>query len=461
MLAVPDQPKNRAIVWMLAASLLLHVCLTPLPALFGWMAMLPALSVPDDADLIEIELTSLPIAAPAPEPKSPEKVEPAQAEAPAKPSEPSEQPPRTEPPEPGDDPPKAAPDAVAPAPEAREKAPNEQLYADPLALAGSAASIVDSNANVRLFIYADVIRNHPLGPRVGTLLKRTPQWSDFFGVADIDPIRDVDRVLIAGPQLRNSSQVVGVVQHHLPRTQIEAALQQLVDRKGEWIDKQARLARAEADRATRLFSAPNDTVVVVAPPQLEKQLASLGEKSRFPEGSGDIALSAYVVTPHRVTRGTGLKLPESIKWARFDLRPTPDGGGILKILAQDSDAETARANAEFFQMMIDQIATVDLRRGGGLGAFASMLLGSEKVRMLEEAKFSAKGKRIEGTIVATRAQLMNVADLLEAFLPPPIERSRSSPARSTIQENSPDEPASQDGDGRSLPPDGASPRSGE
>ncbi|HXS18124.1 MAG TPA: hypothetical protein VN764_13095, partial [Polyangiaceae bacterium] len=158
-----------------------------------------------------------------------------------------------------------------------------------------------------------------------------------------------------------------------------------------------------------------------------------GEQVRFPATAGDIALTAYVVTPHRVTRGTGLELPKSIKWVRLDVRPTADGGGVLKILAQDEDAEQARTNAEFLQMLIDQVASIDLHRGGGLGAFASMLLGSSKVRMLQEARFVAKKKQIEGTIVATRAQLMNLADLLDAFLPAPVDSARSGTGGASVQ----------------------------
>ncbi len=415
---------------MLAASLLVHAFLTPFPALFGLIAMLPALKVSDDAEIIEIELTSLPVAPTAQAPAHPEEqvVEP--EEVPPQPEIDESEAEEATVPQPDPDetnPPQPEVKAAPPAP-AEQVAPNE-LYADPIALAGRAAQIADSNANVRLFIFADVIRAQPLGERIGGLLRRTPQWSDFFGPADIDPIRDVDRVLIAGPQLRNSSQVVAVVQHHLPPAIIDAAFKHLVERKGEWIDKEAKLARAEADRASRIFAAPNDSVVVVAPPQMEAQLRGLGEHAKFSRADGDIALSAYIVTPHRVARGTGIELPKSIKWARFDLRPTADGGGVLKILAQDEDQEHAKENAQFFQMLIDQVSTIDLRRGGGFGAVASLLLGSQKVRMLKEATFKSKDDQIEGTIVATAAQLMNVADLLDAFLPPPSSTAERNEAR--------------------------------
>jgi len=429
MLSLSENSKKRLFLQMLAASLVMHVAFTLSPALLALIGLLPALRPSDDAALIEIELTAIPVAAPAPQPERPKQAQPEPAQPPGA-SAP--EPPTQSPAEPALAPTPRAKPQPAPAPEPVEAATDE-LYADPMALAGKVARVADSNANVRLFIFADVIRNHPLGPRVGALLKRTPQWNDFFGTTDIDPIRDVDRVLIAGPQLRNSSQVVAVVQHHLTEPVIDAAFEQLVQRKGEWIDRKARLARAHADRAQRVFSAPNSAVVVVAPPQMEAQLRSLGEQVRFPATAGDIALTAYVVTPHRVTRGTGLELPKSIKWVRLDVRPTADGGGVLKILAQDEDAEQARTNAEFLQMLIDQVASIDLHRGGGLGAFASMLLGSSKVRMLQEARFVAKKKQIEGTIVATRAQLMNLADLLDAFLPAPVDSARSGTGGASVQ----------------------------
>lgn len=432
MLSVSEDSKKRLFLQMLAASLVLHVAFTLFPALLALIGLLPALSAADEMDITEIELTSIPVAATAPAPERPQQAQPeSPPETPAATKTPDVAPPAAPDAAAVDSQPKAKPEPpAAPEPDPTEQATGE-LYADPMALAGKVAKVADSNANVRLFIFADVIRNHPLGPRVGSLLKRTPQWNDFFGTTDIDPIRDVDRVLIAGPQLRNSSQVVAVVQHHLPPAAIDAAFEQLVQRKGEWIDRKARLARALADRAQRIFAAPNSAVVVVAPPQMEAQLRDLGKQMRFPQAGDDVALTAYVVTPHRVTRGTGIELPKSIKWVRLDLRPSADGGGVLKILAQDEDAEQAKTNAEFLQMMIDQVASVDLRRGGGLGAFASMLLGSSKVRMLEQARFVAKKKQIEGTIVATRAQLMNLADLLDAFLPP-VAAGSGAPRNGTL-----------------------------
>lgn len=423
---------------MLLASLALHLLLTPIPALLGIIGMLPAPQLHHPEQMVEVELTSLPLAAPAPEPTRPPEndtaVDDAPPEAPVEPEKDSE---AAVPPPPEPDDPQAATEASAPAPPPVPTPPSEsssaessdEIFADPVALAGQAASIADQNANVRLFLSTAVIREHPLGPRVGALLRRTPQWRDFFGPSRIDPIEDVERVLIAGPELRSTSQIVAVVQHKLEPARIDSAFDALVARKGEWVDREARLARAVADRASRIFAAPNDEVVVVAPPQLQEQLRELGQEVRFPASAGDIALTAYIIGPATVAKGTGLRLPPSLEWVRLDLRPTEDGGAVLQILAQDESEALAAKNAAWVQRLVESVTTVDLSRGGGLGALASMLIGSKKVRMIQSVEFVSRGQRIEGRIVATRSQLMNLADLIDAFLPPEPETAPPSPPK--------------------------------
>jgi len=395
-----------------AASLLAHTFLTPGPALLGLIAMLPALELSSEAKTIEVELISIPIAPVGDEPGKEVEKENLDSR-----SDESKEPPAKEeihpsplvPPETLKK--KAAP--VAPLPEEKKEAPvsPSKSFGDPVALAGSAGQIADSNANVRLFIYTDVARSHPLGKKVGELLRRTPQWRDFFGPSNIDPVADIDRVMIAGPQFRNSSQIVAVVQHHLSRARIRGALTQLVERKGEWIDEEGLIARADADRATRIFAAPNKRIVIVTPPQLEKQVRALGSAMHFPESTGDVVVTAYFVTPWRATRNIGLNIPKTIEWARFDLRPTPEGGAILKVLAQDENVASAKKHAQVFGVLIEQLTSLDL---GMLG----LMMGTAKKSYIKSVVFKNKGKQIVGTVEVTKEQLLLGADLLSAFLPP-------------------------------------------
>jgi len=407
---------------MIGASVLVHAFLTPFPALWGLVAMLPALQLPDSSAPPLIEVDMIPLAPAAPEPqheRASEPVEPAAAPEPEPPAtdEVEEEAPKAE------EPPVKEPEPVQPLEELPELplVPSEP-FGDPVALAGGAGEIADSNANVRLFIYADVVRNHPIGEEVSALMKVTPQWKDFFGPSAIDPIEDVDRVLIAGPQLRDSSQVVAVVQHRLSEERIDQAFDTLVRRKGSWVDREARLARADADRASRLFSAPNKEVVVVAPPQLEKQLRELGASTRFPKTDGLVALSAYIVTPANVAKGTMVRLPDSLKWARIDLRPSDDGGGVLKILAEDEDARSAKSTVRQLVQLLSQITIVESakkKRSSGGFAFLGELITSQFKVKVQTMKFTSEENRIEGTIEFTQAQLLDLMGKAKTFLIPP------------------------------------------
>lgn len=114
-------------------------------------------------------------------------------------------------------------------------------------------------------------------------------------------------------------------------------------------------------------------------------------------------------------------LPSTIKWVKVDLRPTADGGAVLKLLAKDQDKESAARNAAHFEALIRQATSIDLSRGGALGGIAAALMGAKKVRMIRSVEFGSKGSRIEGVLVLTKSQLLNFADLLDALLPPAPE----------------------------------------
>ena len=63
-----------------------------------------------------------------------------------------------------------------------------------------------------------------LPPRLGALLV---QWQSLFSEPGLDPVRDVDRLLVIGPELRAAGRGLAVVQHHLDATQIQGALEHL------------------------------------------------------------------------------------------------------------------------------------------------------------------------------------------------------------------------------------------
>jgi hypothetical protein len=189
----PDTLDKR-LRWLVVASALFHVPLTPLLGLAGLMSLL---GPKDAAPLITDPLTDIPIdlfesedpRLPAPEPlaavapeAAAEVTPPKPMPRPPKPTEPVDagapdaEVPDAEPPDAGAPPAAGAPDADA-GPEGTDAGSDlsdagvanaDGGAPDPLAaLTGAAKKVIDQNANVKLVIYPEKIRNHPLAPRIG------------------------------------------------------------------------------------------------------------------------------------------------------------------------------------------------------------------------------------------------------------------------------------------------------
>jgi hypothetical protein len=429
---------------MVLASLLVHAPLTPVFALLGlfsWLAP-PADDFEDAPPItaIPIDLIEDPLLGEAP-PAPPAPPTPAEPEV-AAPELPAEKPkPKVQPKDAGL-PDAEAPDAGVPDAEVADAGNDAGIadadadaaadagpadagsgkgdggLGDPVAMVGGDRNqVVDTNANVRLAIYTEKIRRHPLGPRIGKLLGSIYQWRDFFGPAGIDPIRDVDRVMVTGSQLRNSKDVVAILKLNVGEERIRAAIDAIVradTEHGEWLDASVPAATAYADRAPRVFVLGSPGTVIVTPPSaLENVLKGAKRLSLRPSTGPEVAL-AYIVTPHRV-RGLPVRIPDTILWVKITVTPTESGGALLQAVAQDKTPELAEEHAEELERGLNAAASFDL---GLIGTF----LGLSGRPLVERIQFSAQGAEIHGEAQVTPAQMQELLGLAESFLAAPPRR---------------------------------------
>jgi hypothetical protein len=282
---------------------------------------------------------------------------------------------------------------------------------DPTVVAG-VKQVADANANVRITIYTAKIRENPLGKRVGPLLRSLYQWRDFFGPTAIDPIRDIDQIFLVGPQLRDSSNVVAILKHHVPPDRMHTAVDALVraDRQGGmWLDAGVPAASAHADGAERRFILPNATTVIVAPPSAYAGALAAGKLVRLLPSAGPEAAMIYLATPWRAFIGWPVQVPHSIKWARVRVTPTPDGGASAELEAEDGSETEAREDADYLTNKVNELSVLKL---GLLGA----LLGQDSHKFIQHVSFSADGKTLRGEAQITAAQLSDALDMAGAFL---------------------------------------------
>jgi hypothetical protein len=412
---------DRRMRWLVLVSVLVHTPLTPLMALLGMFGFLTAR---DEAALDVPPITAIPVdifeeetpppAAPEPPPPDP---------APVAAPKPAPKAVKAEPVDRGLD---AGVLDAGPATDAGADASTDAGtlgdggvdggIAEPVALSGDARKVVDPNANVRITVYTEKIRAHPLGAQVGRLLGSVNQWTDFFGPAAIDPIRDVDRILIVGPELRDSSGVVAVLKLNLPRARIHAALDAIVKadpERGEWIDAGIPAARAHADRAPRVFVMPAPGVVVVTPPSAEKSALSLGKKTGIRPAQGDEVALAYVIKPANLTKNNPiLQLPPSLRWVRARLTPDAKGGGIIDVEAEDESPDVAAAHAKDIAR---QLTAEDLRLWA---------VGFPESRLVERAELHADGATIRGSLYVGPAWVHAYLNLADTFLVAPATKRR-------------------------------------
>jgi hypothetical protein len=388
-------------------AVILHLPLTPLAALFGLLTFLSATEPPLEAlppltgipvDLLEGEEAEEPAAGT----RAPPEPEPAVAlQPPPERHDPEEPKIRDAGADPGD---AEAADAGTEGPDAGAA---DGGITDPVAMSG-AERLVDTNANVQIMIFPEKMRGHVLAASVGRALAAVPQWRDFFGPAALDPVKDVDRILIAGPQLRDSSEVAIVAKVNVTKERLHTAIDGIVrtDPDGKWLeDTKVPVATARVDRARRYFILPSSKLVIVSPESaFEKTMKVVSPKNTLKGSKGAEVATAQVVTPWRPIRRTGIPLdvPKSIQWVRFKATPDDHGGLIVEFVAKDESAEKAAENAGSLERNLKAISVLDL--------------GLFRHKFVERIVVHAQGDEIRGAALFTARQLGDILAYAMDFL---------------------------------------------
>jgi hypothetical protein len=222
---------------------------------------------------------------------------------------------------------------------------------DTMSLVGGLKRTVQGKPNVALVVWFSTIREHPLGPLVGNVIACNQQWQDFMGNL-IDPLRDLDGVMLVGPRMSDTSKLTILAQHHLDESRASEILASLGDmaRKngtgGPVPGGQAGIlaVRFHADRADRIALTHPRNMIIVTPPDGFTQLRDDPEPMSLPAGHGQ-AMSLTMVTPWRPARAVGAHLPESLSEIRVNIFAAPDGGVNAQIEFDDQDPTLAKAHA--------------------------------------------------------------------------------------------------------------------
>jgi len=290
---------------------------------------------------------------------------------------------------------------------------------DPLSVAGGASKVASKDPNVQVLISSDRIRKHELGAAFGRLLTTIPEWKGFFEGTGIDPIRDLDHVLITGPQLRDSRKVVAVMDYNLTEAKVRGAIDVVLDRskpKGSWLeDSPVPAARATADKGERIFAlVPDKRLLAVLPADASDQLKTLKDHRGFAKSSA-VGILISMVTPARAFKNLPIKVPPELTRLRLAVTPTADGGADVALELTDGSADLATTHAAEIDEAIERIRKPDL---GVLGSFGS-------IELFTRVTFESSGPIIRGRTHVTEHQLRRIMVYAEGEL----TKKKAAPAK--------------------------------
>lgn len=287
---------------------------------------------------------------------------------------------------------------------------------DPIAAAGGAGKIAAKDSNIQVLIAGNVIRKHQLGASFARILVLIPEWHQFFADSPIDPIRDLNHLLITAPRLRgDSSKLVAVMDFNVPESKIKDAVDLIVTNAGgSWLeDAPVPTARAKVSAGDRLFAlVPGKRLLVVLPYEAKDQLEGLKKSKGFPSSKVGIVIS--MVTPSRPFRNI-FALPDTLKWMRVAVTPTADGGADVAIEGGDASEKDAQKHAPEITKAFDSVRTVNLV--------------VTTLDVIDHAEFVADGATIKTQVHVSEAQLKRIVGMAEMQLAA-LSRDRAAAAAS-------------------------------
>ena len=302
---------------------------------------------------------------------------------------------------------------------------------DPIGVSGDAKKIVPRDPNLSLLLFPERFRSHRLTPQVIPLLTSLQNWKNFFGGTDLDPIRDTDRILLAGPQFRDTSHVVAVVRYNVTEAQVRQAIDSVVQRSGpvgRWEKASVPVARVHVDGAERYFVMTGPRMLVVVPPDGLDRALKLPANMRFPS-TGNESLVLFVRNPANAFRGMPVRIPRGLEWMRFSLSLASNGGADCRLEVKDADATAAQANAAELTETINKAMVINL------------VLTQR--RIIDPVTFRAEGDRIRTEFHITEKQLRHILNMISTQFEymqqrgkskrsPPLPLSTGAPASSGL-----------------------------
>jgi hypothetical protein len=263
-------------------------------------------------------------------------------------------------------------------------------------------------------------RSHPVGARLGPLFMGVPQWEEFLGGTDVDPVKDLDWIWIFGPSLIHTEKDAVLLKYNMSdaRAAKNIAVLSKHDVGGGAYDAGTpgvRAWRAHADKAWRVFMLPRPHFAAMVPPDFARVAARAFSKVEPRNRLGpDEAVRIMVKNPSHPMPF----LPQSLTELRLWIVPRTDGGADAYVEADAPDPGSAEIAEKQIRRFLNQTNSLGVR---------IMTRG-----ILNDVDVTTEGSVVKAHAQASQDQLEAIYDLVAGFLgvatPPPP--SSAAPAAS-------------------------------
>ena len=253
-----------------------------------------------------------------------------------------------------------------------ESEPEPDTVPDPVAApALEGPSRLPPGAQLALRIDMKRIRESPLGPDVTHFLRGVPDWQLILAGSGIDPVADLDRLLVATPNLQRAKLVLAGKHRHEPAF-ARTSVKRLARSRGKSVRWQKRYGvptapwhnRDQTPRTIALLSAHHFSITRRQDLQRVLALARARELrdaqkeglviARGPDAllsmGPEEALSLEVEGVHRFVIGSVKHVPVRLRTA---VRETGPNEATVSVLATYASPEDAKAGATYWKKVAD------------------------------------------------------------------------------------------------------------
>ncbi len=296
---------------------------------------------------------------------------------------------------------------------------------DPQAIVGAAGDIQVDKVLVMAVINAEIIKKSSVAPALAQLLKRVDQWDQFMHGTDIDPVNDIDWIIVSGPSLQDTRRDVVLVHYSTTDAKVSHAMdvvagnyaaQGATDAFDAGVDGM-KAVRSKADGTERVVMLPHPHVLAVVPssaaPKVAQQLLRARTPAHLPRKD---ALYLRVFDPHHPMP----QLPASITELRVSIVPTDDGGADVLLEGDTASPEAAADAARAIDALVKQIDASPV-------LIPVKLSGAD---VLADAEFTSDGAMVKGHLHAEESQIVSIIGMA-GFLPGVLPAASPHPSPSS------------------------------